>query len=338
MTERTATEPTWIPLLARLKQLGAWLFPIGVGSLYVAGFLVLNSNLAHYGFMDVEFVDGRYFLAGASFIFFLACFYLFAGRAVLLTPTWLKEDLNHLNKDGPHPVWSAVVFAHANLNALFFACLSAALFTHLAIGSTETSTFYIALAGAFVVSYTLDITNLDRRYAKLSEALNMIVKSIAVAAFFMSVSLHSTLLVVLIVYGALFVFINLAIDAFVRRGVTKDRLTFTALYAVVVILGCAMSYGTFIYAQVSSKLGGAKPRTVFLGLKEDPSKKVPTALTSATSGTLSGRLIHQTDKHAFVSIDGYTVRLRNEDIDVLTIIPEPDEYFWAEYFSQRTAE
>jgi hypothetical protein len=338
MTDRAASDPAWMNLLAQLKQLGAWLFPIGVGSLYVAGFLVLNSNLARYGFMDVEFVDGRYFLAGASFIFFLACFYLFAGRAVLLTPTWLKEDLSHLNKDGPRPIWSAVVFAHANLNALFFACLSAALFTNLAIGSTETSTFYIALAGAFFVSYTLDITNLDIRYPKTSEALNILVKSIAVTVFFMSVSLHSTLLAVLVGYGAMFVFINLAIDAFVRRGVTKDRITFTALYAVVVLLGSAMSYGNFIYGEVSSKLGGAKPRTVFLGLKEDPSQKVPTALAVAASGTLSGRLVHQTDKHAFLSINGYTVRVRNEDIDVLTIIPEPDQYFWADYFSRRATE
>lgn len=338
MTERAATDPAWMTLLAQLKQLGAWLFPIGVGSLYVAGFLVLNSNLARYGFMDVEFVDGRYFLSGASFVFYLACFYLFAGRAVLFTPTWLKEDLNHLNKNGLHPVWSAVVFAHANLNALFFTCLSAALFTSLAVSSAETSTFYIALAGAFFVSYTLDITNLDLRFGKTSEALNILVKSIAVAVFFMSVTLHSTLLAVLLGYGALFVFINLAIDAFVRRGVTKDRVTFTALYAVVVLLGAAMSYGTFIYGEVSSKLGGAKPRTVYIGLKEDPSQKVPAALIPQASGALSGRLIHQTDKHVFLSIGEYTVRVRAEDIDVLTIIPESDQYFWAEYFSQRIPE
>lgn len=338
MTEDTKSDPAWLVLFARLRQLGAWLFPIAVGSLYVAGFLVLNSNLARYGFMDVEFVDGRYLLAGASFVLYLACFYLFAGRAVLFTPTWLKEDLSHLNRNGPRPVWSAVVFVHANLTAVFFACLSAALFTQLAIGGSETTYFYMALAGAFFVSYTLDITNLDLRFPKTSDALNIIVKSIAVSVFFISVSVHSNLLAVLIGYGVLFLFINLAIDAFVRRGITKDRVTFTGLYTVVVLSGAAMSYGTFIYGEVSPKLGGARARTVYVALKDDPTPGLPLALAQPASAPLSGRLIHQTDKFTFLSVDGHTVRLRSDDIRILTIVPEPDHQFWDDYFSHRIPE
>jgi hypothetical protein len=338
MTEDTKADPAWLVLVARLRQLGVWLFPIAFSSLYVAGFLVLNSNLARYGFMDVEFVDGRYFLAGASFVFYLACFYLFLGRAVLFTPTWLKEDVNHLNRNGPRPIWSAVVFVHANLTAAFFACLSAALFTNLAVASSETAYFYIALAGAFFVSYTLDITNLDLRFPRLSEALNIALKSIAVVVFFNSVSIRSTLLTVLLGYGAIFVFINLAIDAFVRRGVTKDRVTFTGIYTLVVLCGAAMSYGTFIYGEVSSKLGGARPRTVYLALKDDPAAGLPLALAQPASSPLSGRLVHQTDKFAYLSVSGYTVRLRSDDIRILTIVPEPDRQFWDEYFSHRQPE
>jgi hypothetical protein len=338
MTEDTKTDPAWLVLIARLRQLGVWLFPIAVSFLYVAGFLVLNSSLARYGFMDVEFVDGRYFLAGASFIFYLACFYLFAGRAVLFTPKWLKEDLSHLNRNGPRPVWSAVVFAHANLTALFFACLSAALFTSLAVGSSETTHFYFALGGAFFVSYTLDVTDLDLRFPRVSEALNIAVKSLAVAVFFTSVSLQSTLLTVLLGYGSLFIFINLAIDAFVRRGVTKDRITFTGLYALVVLCGAAMSYGTFIYGEVSSKLGGARPRTVYVALKDNPAPGLPAALARPANTPLSGRLVHQTDKFTFLSVSGHTVRLRSDDIQILTIVPEPDRQFWDDYFSHRLPE
>jgi hypothetical protein len=104
------------------------------------------------------------------------------------------------------------------------------------------------------------------------------------------------------------------------------------------LFSCAIGYGTLIYGEVSSKLGGAKPRTVFLGLKENLSKKFPTAFPADAGESLSGRLVHQTDKAVFLSVNGYTIRVRNEDISVITVIPELDQYFWAEYFSQRLTE
>jgi hypothetical protein len=338
MTPTTQADPVWLTLLLRVKELGVWLFPLAAGSLYVAGFLVLNSHLARFGFMDIEFVNSRYFLSGASFVFYLACFYLFAGRAVLFTPTWLKEDLAHLNRAGARPIWSVVVFAHANLNAFFFACLSAALFTNFAVSSAQTTTFYMALGGAFFVSYTLDITNLDIRFPRASEAANILVKSIAVAVFFLATSVESILLSVLIGYGGIFLFINLAIDAFVRRGVTKDRISFTALYSLVVVFGSAAAYGNYIYGDVSSKFGGAKSRTVYIGLKDDLGMKLPEAITLTAGGALLGRLVHQTEKHTYVSSAGHTIRVRSDDIDSLTIIPDVESHFWAEYFAQRIGE
>ncbi len=122
------------------KEIGPASYAAVVGVLYVSGFLVLNSNLAKWGVTDIEFIDARYFLASASFAFYLVCFYLFAGRAALLTPKWLGEDLERINRGGQAPAWSFVAFIHSNITALFGGCLSAALFTLFAIGGTETAT------------------------------------------------------------------------------------------------------------------------------------------------------------------------------------------------------
>lgn len=57
-------------LLSLVKDIGPWFYGAAVGTIYVSGFLVLNSNLAKSGVLDIEFIDARYFLAGANFAFF----------------------------------------------------------------------------------------------------------------------------------------------------------------------------------------------------------------------------------------------------------------------------
>jgi len=56
--------------------------------------------IARHGVLDVEIVDARYFVAGATFLLYLVCFYLFAGRAVLFTPRWLRDDMDWMKKRG----------------------------------------------------------------------------------------------------------------------------------------------------------------------------------------------------------------------------------------------
>lgn len=82
--EPTSDEIRYSSFLSVLKELAPSFYAFAVGVLYASGFLVLNSYLAKFGILDIDFINPRYFLAGATFVFFLVCFYLFAGRAVLL--------------------------------------------------------------------------------------------------------------------------------------------------------------------------------------------------------------------------------------------------------------
>ncbi len=313
-------------VLPLLKEVGPWFYALVVGTLYVSGFLVLNSNLAKFGVLDFEFVDARYFLAGASFVFYLVCFYLFAGRAVLFTPKWLQEDLERLNKDEPKPLWSFVVFAHSLITGTFFCCLSAALFTSFAIGSSETAVFYAALAGAFLVLYTFDVTNLDIKFPRFAEAVTILAKLVATYAFFAHVG-SGTMLAAFFSYVAIFFFINLVLDRFDRYKATTDRLTFTGVYAVVFLLGTAIAYGTLFYGQVTSKLGGAQPQTVTLGLSEEARKALPAPFAAASNQIVEGKLIYQTPTYIYIASSEHTLRFRASDVVTLVSTPEPERNF-----------
>jgi hypothetical protein len=320
-------------LLPIVKQIGLWFYAMAIAALYVSGFLVLNSSLAKYGVLDIEFIDARYFLAGAIFVLFLVCFYLFAGRAVLFTPSWLQKDLARTNRDGARPIWSFVVFVHSIVTAVFFCCLSTTMFTSLAIPSANTVAFTAMLAGAFVVLYTIDVTNCDLRFPRASETFSLAVKVAAVYAFFAHGE-SSTLFSVFALYVSIFFFINLVIDRFTRYKKTNDLVAFTGVYVVVFFVISAAGFGSLVFGHVSSKLGGAKPQTVTISLSEDARKSLPPLISSGTGQLADGKLIHQTPIHMYVESSGQTVRLRTADVVVLVVKPEPESQFFQDYLAK----
>lgn len=304
-------------LLPLLKELGPWFYALTIGTLYVVGFLVLNSNLAKSGVLDFEFLNARYFLASAGFVFYLVCFYLFGGRAALFSPKWLATTLAKANQDGSKPIWSFVLFVHSMITAIFFLCLSAALFTGLAIGSSETQFFYSVLAGAFAIQYTLDVTNLDVRFPRLSKVTVILTDLIAIYAFFAhsnSPEMHK----VFWNYFVIFFFINLVLDQVKRFKINADWVVFTGIYAAVVLFGSAIAYGNSIYGQVSTKLGGAKPQTVSVGISDAARTALPSTLFPSSSHLIEGDLIHQTPEYTYLAMANHTIRLRTSD--VITVV------------------
>lgn len=320
-------------LLPLFKELGPSFYAIAIGAVYISGFLVLNSNLAKFGVLDIEFVDARYFLAGASFAFYLICFYLFAGRAVLFTPKWLREDLERSNKISPGLFWLYIVFAHSQITGIYFCCLSAALFTSFAIGSAESAVFLAVLAGTFLVVYTFDVTNLDVKLPRVTEVVSIVTKVVATYVFFVYGG-SGAMLTTFISYVAIFFYINLVLDGLTRYKLTTDRMTFNGIYAVVFLLGSAVVYGTSLYGQVSSKLGGARPQTVSVGLSEDARKALPNLFAASANQVLEGKLIYQTTAYTYIATSEHTIRLRSADVVALVSTPEPERSFWNEYFQQ----
>jgi hypothetical protein len=139
------------------------------------------------------------------------------------------------------------------------------------------------------------------------------------------------MLIAFISYVSIFVFINLVLDGFSRYKLTTDRVTFSGIYAVVFVLATAIGYGTSLYGQVSSKLGGARPQTVSLGLTNEARHVLPSPFAASASQVLDGELIHQTPTYTYVVSAGHTLRLRTSDVLALVVMPEPERNFWKEY-------
>jgi hypothetical protein len=310
--------------LARtLKEHGAFAYATVGFILYVSGFAILNSHLARYGIGDFEFVNARYMLAGSGFAFFLLSFYLFAGRNAINTPKWLSLEGEFLIKRGLHKNWLAVLFFKSLISATFGCCLSAALFSATAFGGVETVFFNATLAGSFLITYTFDVTNLDVKIPRTYLITSIIVELLSIGAFFANYE-SGMLLTVFMTYVAMFMFTNLVLDTLTRHGATGDRISYSSIYSILFILTIALAYGSMLYGNISSKIGGARPQAVQLLLKKEISEMMPSNSFSKEAQTLNGKLIHQTEKFLYISIAETTTRLRSEDVVALTVIPEPD--------------
>lgn len=241
-------------LASTLKEHGAFAYTALASMLYVCGFAILNSHLAKYGIGDFDFVNARYILAGVGFSFFLLCFYLFAGRNVINTPKWLAQESQFLMKSGLHKNWLIVLSFRSLGTSLFNCCLSAALFSAMAFGNIETAMFNIVLVGAFLIIYTFDVTNLDIKLPRTFLITSIVVELIAIASFFSSYE-NGMLLTVFMVYVAIFMFINFVLDSLTRHGVTTDRVSYSSLYSIIIILMMAFVYGSLLYGNISTKMG-----------------------------------------------------------------------------------
>ena len=124
------------------------------------------------------------------------------------------------------------------------------------------------------------------------------------------------------------------LDGFDRYKLTTDRATFSGIYAVVFLLATAIAYGTLLYGQVSSKLGGARPQTVSVGLANEARKVLPPPFANSASQVLDGKLIHQTPSYTYIVATGHTLQLRTTDVVALVLTAEPEKNFWKEYFER----
>jgi hypothetical protein len=320
--------------LALIKDVGPWFYAVVVSALYIFGFLVLNSNLAERGILDVEFIEARYFIAGINFAFYVLCFYLFAGRASLFTPRWLYQEYESTKRDTTKPPWIYVIAIQMIISVIFSCCLSSALFTSIAISNTETLFFYAILGGGFIVLYTFDVNNLDLKIRRTHAAVTICMKLIAIFTFFW----YQKASVMTIVFGTYFIMFSLIyhiVREFTSHKRTPDSMVFSGLYAIVTLISIAIAFGTLFYGQVRSNLGGAKPQAVSISLSNEARNSLPASIAQKERHLLKGLLIHQTASHMYIELSGRTVRFRTADVVALVIAPEQPGKFLKELIEQK---
>ena len=85
---------------------------IFLGTIYLCGFLTLNSHLYEYGVVELGIANTEYLVAGAIFALYLVVYGLFAGRGIVMSQRWLGQQIDHLRESGAPAISPLVAFIH----------------------------------------------------------------------------------------------------------------------------------------------------------------------------------------------------------------------------------
>ena len=176
------------------------------------------------------------------------------------------------------------------------------MFSLYAFGDTETVGFYTALTGIFIVSYILDITNIDVHFPFTDTLINSILKLGAIYIFF-CLSSNIYMWIMFFIFNAYSFYINLALDSFDRRGTSKDRLIFFAVYSAIFFLGSSVIFGTLFYDQVSRRIGGGHPVKVEISVDQTKLK----SLVEEYGLPFTGELIYANTDSIFIKINAKVI-------------------------------
>jgi len=310
-------------LLETLWQNKAMLWTTIIAGFYLCGFLTLNAHLSKFGLIEAEISSNRYLLAASNYTFFLVCFYLFAGRGIALGRRWLARDMREINTTGSRN-WNTVIFLDSITNQAFLICFSAAAYTSVAIAWRETVYFYCFIAIVFLILRLVDSFGWDQNYRKARLVLRLFLSLCAIAVFFITGDVNSTLSLFFFYLGIV-AYLNLVLERFETSEATIDLVSFTIIYSIVFICTTAISFGAFVYGSISPKLGGGQPIQVRLVLTPEAQPALTKLVDYPISETLEGNLLYSTEKFFYVSAFDKTIRLRAGDVSLISLASSSDK-------------
>jgi len=291
-------------LLSVFIDVGGKLSALFLGIIYVCGFLTLNSHFNKYGGIDLGIGSSDYLIAGSVFVLYLVTYALFGGRAIVFMKTWMVQHIDHLKNSNAPTIAPLIVFIHSFVELAFFHCLSAAIFSTYAFGQFESFGFYAVLSSAFLVSYTLDVTKFDIKYPFAHTNIDLVIKVFAIFSFF-NLSSSFMMFSVFVTFSMYSFFINIVLDTLERYKVTKDRIIYSSVFSAVFFLGSAVSFGSFMYGNISNKIGGGQSIEMEIGLNSDNLR----ALGKEFGSTIVGDVVHSSSENIYLVIDNKTIVL-----------------------------
>jgi hypothetical protein len=287
--------------LVGIDSLGS-LSAIFLGTIYLCGFLTLNSHLYKYGVVELGIASTEYLVAGAIFVLYLVVYGLFAGRGIVMSQRWLEQQIGHLRESGAPAISPLIAFIHLFIEMAFLHCLSAALFSIFAFGQVESAGFYAALSMVFIISYAMDTSNWDTRHPFAHLIIDAALKLFAVFSFFYLSSGNNIYIVFAAFVGYSF-YINMVLDSFQRYKLTRERLGFNLVYTAVFFLLAAILFGSGVYGNISKKLGGGKPLEMTIGLQPNSISGYPEKLKLP----LVGNVVYSSTDNVYIKIEDNTL-------------------------------
>lgn len=325
-----ATSSSQDKMIQLISSTGPRSLGVALGVLYTIGFLVLNTHLNKYAIFDFDISNARYLIAGSVYAFYLVMFYLLGGRAILFGKSWLNDRIAFLHTKGAKESWALLAFIHSLIHTAFFLCLSAAIFSSVAFADSGTFWFYAFLSFAFLIDFTLDITNLDSRYPKFYLIFEIFMKVPAIYIFFV-MSKTNKPSIVFATYLVIAMYLNIVLDHFERYRLTTDRVVFSTVYAVIFFLISAVTFGALIYGDVSRKIGGGIYVDAAVGLTSGYDTLLGKNIDTGTG--IKTKIIYTTDKYIFLEIHDQVVRVPESEVMWLRLekmpsTTNPTMVFW----------
>jgi hypothetical protein len=297
----------------------AWV--LAVTLFYLSGFLVLNAHLAGFAIAELAIVSTRYVLAASNFAAFLLFYIIFALRPVLFIHEFITATGQRVSTTGRRTwLWAAVVAARSVAHPLFLHCFAASFYSYVAMGQARTGGMYFALLSiVFGVSYMIETSGLATRFPRATELVDLIADLTGVAVFFASIGSPTT--TVFWQYLGLSLYLNFSLDMMSRRNPGWSAYAFFLANTVVSVLTMAIAFGAQLFDKVTQNVGGGAPFDVEVSLADQA--RVPLFGASAkTESPFKAKLIYQTEQYLFLSHLDRTLRIRNDDVTLLSISPQ----------------
>jgi hypothetical protein len=307
--------------LAGIDSLGI-LSAIFLGTIYLCGFLTLNSHLYKYGVVELGIASTEYLVAGAIFVIYLVVYGLFAGRGMVMSQRWLEEKIEHLKESGTPAVSPLVVYIHLFIEMVFLHCLSAALFSIFAFEQVESAGFYAVLSMVFIISYAMDTSNWDIRHPFAHLIIDAVLKLVAVFSFFY-LSSGINIYVVFAAFAGYSFYINMVLDSFQRYKITIERIGFHLIYTAVFLLLVAISFGSGVYGNISKKIGGGKPLEMTIGLQPNSIGGYPEELKLP----IVGNVVYSSTDNVYIKIEETTLVIPRSSVQWMRFQGSDDSGF-----------
>ena len=296
-----------------------------LAGVYLAGFLVLNAHLGKWGLYDFDLANSRHLIAGWLFVGFLVSWYLFAGRAIILLKKRLDDEITFAKEHGLSSFWHALVYLNSWIKLGFLTCLSAAFFSSIFLGSTESRSVFAYLLGLFLIAYLWDILNFDLRFPRANQALEFVSKAGMILVFFITIRpIVSPTMFVFLQFALMSIYANLVLDSFERFKITTDHVTYSIIFTFVFILVFSTSFGKFHYGDISSALGGGQPQPVEILIDDEAVWNGLKEMGFEVTPFLRAKLVHENQREFIIDLDGQTIRLPRKAIAGFKILPVED--------------
>lgn len=303
----------WAALIERKKHV----LTFTVALFYLSGFLALNAHLSKFGIAEFDLVSTRYVLTAGNFSLFLLFYAMFVLRNILSIHDWITETRRRVVLPNRQVwFWEPVVAIRSLLHPLFMHGFAAAAYSWVAMGQPQLNGFTVCLVGIFVIAYFMETSGLAATYPRASELIDLAADSIGVVVFF--VLSTGTITIVFWSYLGLSIYINFAMDIMARRRGGVSMYAFFFANTAVGILTMALAFGSQLYDMVSQKVGGGMPYEVQVSVDEKAREGLQEVFPKKDE-LLRANLIYQTEKYLYLSKNGQTLRIRNDDVRLLAV-------------------